>query len=103
MNPFGLAAKLANGKSLLFKHSCILFSLEILFEFNVFSSKNLCRFAAKQGIEDLTVHDFKLLLGVDIQITLSKADRMIYGESAMTHAMTFTAVSCDVSVFKSIQ
>lgn len=55
------------------------------------------RFAPKQGIEDLTVHDFKLLLGVDIQITLSKADRMIYGESAMTHAMTFTAVSCDVS------
>ncbi|XP_031635773.1 bleomycin hydrolase isoform X2 [Contarinia nasturtii] len=53
------------------------------------------RFAAKQGIEDLTVHDFKLLLGVDIQITLSKADRMIYGESMMTHAMTFTAVSCD--------
>lgn len=55
------------------------------------------RFAAKQGIEDLTVHDFKLLFGVDIQITLSKADRMIYGESAMTHAMTFTAVSCGVS------
>ena len=54
-------------------------------------------FAAKQGIEDLTVHDFKLLLGVDIQITLSKADRMIYGESMMTHAMTFTAVSCGVS------
>lgn len=60
----------------------------------------LRRFAPKQGIEDLTVHDFKLLLGVDIQITLSKADRMIYGESAMTHAMTFTAVSCEVS-FKS--
>lgn len=60
----------------------------------------LYRFAAKQGIEDLNVHDFKLLLGVDIQITLSKADRMIYGESAMTHAMTFTAVSCDVSIFK---
>lgn len=58
------------------------------------------RFAPKQGIEDLTVHDFKLLLGVDIQITLSKADRMIYGESAMTHAMTFTAVSCDVSNFQ---
>lgn len=57
------------------------------------------RFAAKQGIEDLTVHDFKLLFGVDIQITLTKGDRMVYGESAMTHAMTFTAVSVDVSSF----
>lgn len=55
------------------------------------------RFAAKQGIQDLTVHDFKLLFGVDIQTTLTKGDRMVYGESAMTHAMTFTAVSCDVS------
>lgn len=56
------------------------------------------RFAAKQGIQDLNVHDFKLLFGTDIQTTLSKGERMIYGESAMTHAMTFTAVSCDVSV-----
>lgn len=55
------------------------------------------RFAGKQGIEDLTIHDFKLVFGVDIQITMSKADRLLYGESAMTHAMTFTAVSCDVS------
>lgn len=57
------------------------------------------RFAAKQGIQDLNVHDFKLLFGTDIQTTLSKGERMIYGESAMTHAMTFTAVSCDVSFF----
>lgn len=28
---------------------------------------------------------------------MDKADRLIYGESAMTHAMVFTAVSCDVS------
>jgi len=53
------------------------------------------RFAGKQGIEDLTIHDFKLVFGVDIQTTMSKGDRMMYGESAMTHAMTFTAVSCD--------
>lgn len=56
------------------------------------------RFAAKQGIQDLNVHDFKSLFGTDIQTTLSKGERMIYRESAMTHAMTFTAVSCDVSV-----
>lgn len=61
------------------------------------------RFAAKQGIEDLDIHDFKLVFGVDIQITLSKADRMLYGESAMTHAMTFTAVSCDVSSTSTLQ
>lgn len=37
------------------------------------------------------------MFGVDIQTPLSKADRVIYGESAMTHAMVFTAVSLDVS------
>lgn len=58
------------------------------------------RFAAKQGIEDLTIHDFKLVFDVDIQLTLSKGDRMTFGESAMTHAMSFTAVSCDVSALR---
>lgn len=53
------------------------------------------RFAGKQGIEDLDIHDFKLLLGVDIQKTMSKADRLLYGESSMTHAMVFTGVSVD--------
>ncbi|XP_020715250.1 bleomycin hydrolase isoform X1 [Ceratitis capitata] len=53
------------------------------------------RFASKQGIEDLSVHDFKLVFDVDIQTPLSKADRLIFGESAMTHAMLFTAVSVD--------
>lgn len=53
------------------------------------------RFAAKQGIEDLEVHDFKLVFDTDIQVTLTKADRLLYGESAMTHAMVFTAVSLD--------
>lgn len=41
-------------------------------------------------------HDFKLVFGVDIQTTMTKADRLLYGESAMTHAMVFTAVTCDV-------
>ncbi|XP_026846143.1 bleomycin hydrolase isoform X2 [Drosophila persimilis] len=53
------------------------------------------RFASKQGIEDMSVHDFKLVFDIDIQTTFSKADRLIYGESAMTHAMVFTAVSVD--------
>ncbi|KAG5900093.1 hypothetical protein JTB14_016062 [Gonioctena quinquepunctata] len=51
------------------------------------------RFAAKQGIQDLKAHEFPLVFGIDIQTTLSKADRLLYGESSMTHAMVFTAVS----------
>lgn len=35
------------------------------------------------------------MFDIDIQITMSKADRLVYGESAMTHAMAFTAVSVD--------
>ncbi|XP_077299691.1 bleomycin hydrolase-like [Arctopsyche grandis] len=51
------------------------------------------RFAGKLGLEDLKIHDFSLVFGTDIQTTLTKADRVIYGESSMTHAMVFTAVS----------
>jgi len=51
------------------------------------------RFASKQGIEDERVHDFKLVFDIDIQTDLTKAERLIYGESSMTHAMVFTAVS----------
>ncbi|XP_017770694.1 PREDICTED: bleomycin hydrolase [Nicrophorus vespilloides] len=51
------------------------------------------RFAPKQGIQDLEIHDFPLVFGVDIQTTLTKAERLLYGESAMTHAMVFTAVN----------
>lgn len=40
-------------------------------------------------------HDYKLLFDTDVQKVMSKADRLIYGESAMTHAMTFTAFSRD--------
>lgn len=44
-------------------------------------------------------HDFKLVFNVDIQTTMSKGDRLIYGESSMTHAMVFTGCSTDVSLF----
>jgi bleomycin hydrolase len=56
------------------------------------------RFSSKLGLEDLEIHDFALVFGTDVQITMTKADRVIYGESSMTHAMVFTAVSLDVSV-----
>ncbi|XP_050305483.1 bleomycin hydrolase isoform X2 [Anthonomus grandis grandis] len=53
------------------------------------------RFAPKLGIQDLKIQDFPLIFGVDIQTPMCKADRLLYGESAMTHAMVFTAVHLD--------
>jgi bleomycin hydrolase len=53
------------------------------------------RFAAKQGIEDLTIHDYSLVFGTDVTLGLTKAERLLYGESCMTHAMVFTACSVD--------
>jgi bleomycin hydrolase len=41
------------------------------------------------------VHDYKLVFGVDMTLGLSKAERLLYGESMMTHAMAFTAVTLD--------
>lgn len=55
------------------------------------------RFASKPGIEDLKIHDYKLVFGVDISITMTKAERMICGESMMTHAMALIGVSFDGS------
>lgn len=57
------------------------------------------RYASKQGLNDLKAHNYEALLGTDFQITLSKADRLLYGDSSMTHAMVFTGVSIDVSSF----
>ncbi|XP_058799413.1 bleomycin hydrolase isoform X2 [Phymastichus coffea] len=51
------------------------------------------RFSAKAGIQDLKAHDFELMFGTDVQVTLTKAERLLYGESSMSHAMAFTAVS----------
>lgn len=41
-------------------------------------------------------YDFPLVFGVDIQTTLTKAERLIYGESMMTHAMAITAIATNV-------
>ena len=46
---------------------------------------------AKQGFLDLTAHDYELVLGVNVQTGLDKANRLVYGDSLMTHAMTLTA------------
>jgi len=44
--------------------------------------------AAKKASMDLRMFDYKLLLGTELG--MSKEDRLLYGESCMTHAMVFT-------------
>lgn len=50
-------------------------------------------FAGKIGIQDLRILDYKSLFDVDLYSNITKADRLYYGDSMMTHAMVFTAVS----------
>ena len=56
-------------------------------------------FATKPGLADTNAHDWKLLYGTTVNEVLSKADRLIYGESEMTHAMVITGVQTDVSYY----
>ncbi|KAI9364267.1 peptidase C1B, bleomycin hydrolase [Pilaira anomala] len=45
------------------------------------------------GVMDTNVFDYKLTFNIDFN--MSKAQRLLYGESAMTHAMMFTGVHLD--------
>ncbi|CAH1231703.1 BLMH [Branchiostoma lanceolatum] len=51
-------------------------------------------FDRKLGAMNLESHDFELTLGVSRK-TMDKAQRVIYGESLMTHAMVITAFTQD--------
>jgi bleomycin hydrolase len=51
--------------------------------------------ASKHGSLDDSAHDYELALGTDIHKVMSKADRLIYGDSQMNHAMVLTAVHVD--------
>lgn len=53
------------------------------------------RFERKNGLEDLEAHDYRLVFNTEIQIGMPKEDRLLYGDSCMTHAMVFTAVGLD--------
>ncbi|XP_045454400.1 bleomycin hydrolase [Melitaea cinxia] len=53
------------------------------------------RFERKNGLEDLDAHDYRLVFNTEVQVGLNKADRLLYGDSCMTHAMVFTAVGTD--------
>jgi len=45
------------------------------------------------GVMDMNLFDFNLFYGMEFPMT--KADRLEYGDSAMTHAMVFTGVDLD--------
>jgi len=42
-------------------------------------------------------YDYQLVFGTEVPIIMTKAQRMLYGESAMTHAMVLTGVNANVS------
>ena len=39
----------------------------------------------------MAAHDYPLVFGVEVQTGMNKANRLVYGDSLMTHAMTLTA------------
>jgi len=52
-------------------------------------------FNRKLGLNNLNCYDYELLFGVSVNTNMSKAERLIYGDSLMTHAMVLTAVTLD--------
>jgi bleomycin hydrolase len=46
--------------------------------------------ASEHGILDITAHDYQMVFNTNVNINLSKADRLKFGDSSMTHAMVFT-------------
>ena len=53
--------------------------------------------ASKQGILDLDVVDYEMVFDTKVNLNLRKADRLIYGDSEMNHAMVLTGVHVEVS------
>lgn len=49
-------------------------------------------FERKLGALHLNIHNYELAFGMSV-LTLDKAQRLVYGDSLMTHAMVFTGVS----------
>lgn len=43
----------------------------------------------------ISSHDYKTLFNVEVQLGLNKANRLIFGDSLMTHAMVFTGYGTD--------
>jgi len=49
-------------------------------------------FARKVGLLTMDLYDYELVFGTKVNIGLNKAERLIYGDCAMNHAMLLTAV-----------
>merc|ERR1711860_394755 len=49
--------------------------------------------ASKQGILDLEALDYNLVFDTQVDLNMTKAQRLIYGQSCMNHAMVLTGVS----------
>jgi len=49
-------------------------------------------FSRKRGILAMDIFDYELVFGTQVNVGLSKADRLIYGDCAMNHAMVLTGV-----------
>ncbi|KAL7409099.1 peptidase C1B bleomycin hydrolase [Mrakia frigida] len=58
-------------------------------------------FSSRGGEMDLDIYDYKTAL--DLDFTLTKAERLQLGDSAMTHAMVITAVHLDEKTGKPIR
>ncbi|KAJ3222169.1 hypothetical protein HK099_002602 [Clydaea vesicula] len=46
----------------------------------------------KHGVMDLNMYNYRAAFGVDVVNNMTKAERLMYNESLMTHAMVFTGV-----------
>ena len=57
--------------------------------------------ASKQGILDLDVIDYSMVFDTKVNLNLSKAERLVFGDSEMNHAMVLTGVHIEVSIFHS--
>ena len=73
-------------------------SIIILDNVFVYFSKVGKHMASKQGILDLGVLDYTMVFDTKVNLNLSKAERLIYGDSEMNHAMVLTGVHIDVSL-----
>ena len=59
--------------------------------------------ASKQGILDLEAHDYQLVFDTRVNLNMNKAQRLIYGDSLMNHAMVLTGISVQDVRFQQLQ
>lgn len=70
--------------------------------FPVFFGSDVGKYSdSSKGIMDTALYDYEL--GFNTRLSLSKAERLMTGESAMTHAMVLTAVHIDEKTGKPVR